>query len=156
MESSLPPSVVLHKLVLDAPIIMGQRYMSAFGLAVLFYDHALTFPAEVKLIWTRPVTLTKVIFVFVRYSIALCQVTAVYVLLIVRVYTLWDHRRAILRTITAAFCPMGSPLTTVQVAFHLFVILLTLLNAADRPRRVDTMLVMEFRRDGGLFYAVRS
>ncbi|KAI0040034.1 hypothetical protein FA95DRAFT_930300 [Auriscalpium vulgare] len=195
--------------------------MSAVGAAVLFYDHACTFFSEIHLIWTRPLTITKLLFLSMRYSIAVGHILLIYtlsglaettpdklsvlvcipaqntdayitklpVLLVVRVYALWDHRKSILRTLTvgyviAAFCTAGTMLASTadlarstffegkifhmclldsrpklwsgiwisQVAFHLFVFVLTVFNATDRPRQVSSPLITDLRKDGGLFY----
>ncbi|KAF7340798.1 hypothetical protein MSAN_02108900 [Mycena sanguinolenta] len=61
VDSSLPP--------LSAPTIFAIRYLSAVAVAVLVYDHALTFADEVKLIWLNNLAGTgnRISFILSRY-----------------------------------------------------------------------------------------
>ncbi|TFK75301.1 hypothetical protein BDN72DRAFT_832163 [Pluteus cervinus] len=47
----------------------ATRYLNAAGLTALLYDHALTFPSEVSLIWCGPRSLQKYIFLLNRYMV---------------------------------------------------------------------------------------
>ncbi|KAK0463038.1 uncharacterized protein EV420DRAFT_1151393 [Desarmillaria tabescens] len=47
----------------------ATRYLSGAGLVVLLYDHILTFPAEVELIWTARWSVPKVLFLLIRYFV---------------------------------------------------------------------------------------
>ncbi|KAI0248202.1 hypothetical protein BJV78DRAFT_1238794 [Lactifluus subvellereus] len=115
-------------------IINAERYMSAAALAILVYDYLLTSGDEIRYIWRRPVTSIKVLYLLLRYGVALGQIvffqalsglithmthkvrTCIWSLIVVstvgsmslvlgnyvmiiRVYTLWDHRKVILRTL---------------------------------------------------------
>lgn len=41
-----------------------------------------------------------------------------------------------------------------QIAFDFWVLILTLLNSADRPRGANAKLIVDLQRDGGLFFFV--
>lgn len=43
--------------------------MIVAGLVVLIWDHAITMSQEVKIMWTRPVTVQKAIYFFLRYGV---------------------------------------------------------------------------------------
>lgn len=49
-------------------------------------------------------------------------------------------------------------LTTVdmQALFDVFLFVLTLFNAASRPRRANVKIITDLRRDGCVFYLVRA
>ncbi|TBU39090.1 hypothetical protein BD309DRAFT_970438 [Dichomitus squalens] len=49
--------------------LTASRYMTAVGLMVLLYDHALTFGDEVQYIWSAPATYAKYIFLLNRYTV---------------------------------------------------------------------------------------
>ena len=42
--------------------------MEVYKLAVLFYDHFLTFSIEVVHIWTKPLSIASLLFLINRYS----------------------------------------------------------------------------------------
>ena len=42
-----------------------------------------------------------------------------------------------------------------KVSFDVFLFILTLFNAASRPRRANVKIITDLRRDGCLFYLVR-
>lgn len=52
--------------------------LSAVGLVVLLYDHALTFVDEVKLIWAAPASFPKYAFLFNRYLVLGCMLGVAY------------------------------------------------------------------------------
>jgi len=119
---------------------------------------------------------------------SMALVLANYIMLI-RVYTLWDHRKWMLRTLhigyfisvcaTIAFVALSivqllphmvydpyifrmcliagrSPywigIWLSQAFFDVFLFILTLFNAASRPRRANVKIITDLRRDGCLFY----
>ncbi|KAH9971820.1 hypothetical protein BGW80DRAFT_1460272 [Lactifluus volemus] len=105
------------------------------------------------------------------------------------VYTLWDHRKAILRTLYTAYAisvcasvafvfisikqllpntiydpyifhmclikgrsPYWIGIWISQASFDIFLFILTICNAANRPRRANVKLITDLRRDGCIFY----
>lgn len=42
-----------------------------------------------------------------------------------------------------------------KVAFDCYIVILTVLNAVDRPRQADARIIHDLRRDGGLTFLVR-
>ncbi|KZV68746.1 hypothetical protein PENSPDRAFT_506743 [Peniophora sp. CONT] len=47
--------------------IVAGKYFFAAAMTMLFYDHLLTFPLEVQVIWKRPKTYLSYLFLLVRY-----------------------------------------------------------------------------------------
>ncbi|KAI0258023.1 hypothetical protein BC834DRAFT_975824 [Gloeopeniophorella convolvens] len=47
--------------------IRGGQYLTAIGMAILYYDHLLNLGDEVKFMWMRPMTKMKLLFIFHRY-----------------------------------------------------------------------------------------
>ncbi|KAH9044186.1 hypothetical protein EDB84DRAFT_821743 [Lactarius hengduanensis] len=203
----------------EQPVIDAERYISAVGFSVLVYDLLLTFGDEVRYIWRRPVTNIKVLYLFLRYGVTIAQiiyfqsisglrtsqicvgslivlalvgsmsvVLANYIM-IIRVYTLWDHRKWMLRTLyigyslsvcsTIAFVatsivqlaphvihdpfifhmclitgrsPYWIGIWLSQALFDVFLFVLTITNAASRPRRANVKIITDLRRDGLVFY----
>lgn len=109
--------------------------------------------------------------------------------MLIRVYTLWDHRKWMLRTLhvgyfisvcaTTAFVvisivqltphviydpyvfrmclirersPYWIGIWLSQALFDVFLFILTLFNAASRPRRANVKIITDLRRDGCVFY----
>ncbi|KAA1478460.1 hypothetical protein DENSPDRAFT_741114, partial [Dentipellis sp. KUC8613] len=124
----------------------------AVGVVALLWDHIITFPTELRLVWTRPFTGPKAVFLFLRYVVSGSQIVIAYVLLIMRLYALWDHRKRILQALIGGFILTYAASI---IAFDVFVVLLSLINAADRPRGLNVKLLTDLRRDGWLFYLVR-
>ncbi|KAI9452640.1 hypothetical protein BJY52DRAFT_1190127 [Lactarius psammicola] len=227
-SSALPPyvAVLLPLAVKEQPVISAERYISAVGFSVLIYDLFLTLGDEVQYIWRRPITNIKVLYLILRYGVAVAQVVyfqaisgltshmthsvsvhfcvgslivlaivgsmslilANYIM-IIRVYTLWDHRKWMLQTLyvgysisvcsTVAFVAISivqlaphvihdsfifhmclitgrSPywigIWLSQALFDVFLFVLTLFNAASRPRRANVKIITDLRRDGCVFY----
>ncbi|KAH9164896.1 hypothetical protein EDB89DRAFT_2077449 [Lactarius sanguifluus] len=110
-------------------------------------------------------------------------------IMIIRVYTLWDHRKWMLRTLyigyslsvcsTLAFVatsivqlaphviddpiifhmclitgrsPYWIGIWLSQALFDVFLFVLTVTNAASRPRRANVKIITDLRRDGLVFY----
>ncbi|KAH8985668.1 hypothetical protein EDB92DRAFT_1881631 [Lactarius akahatsu] len=110
-------------------------------------------------------------------------------IMIIRVYTLWDHRKWMLRTLyigyslsvcsTIAFVatsivqlaphvvhdpfifhmclitgrsPYWIGIWLSQALFDVFLFVLTITNAASRPRRANVKIITDLRRDGLVFY----
>ncbi|TFY78803.1 hypothetical protein EWM64_g5209 [Hericium alpestre] len=171
------------------PGVRGEQYLTAVGVVVLLWDHIITLPTEIRLMWSRPFTGTKALFLFLRYAVSGSQIVIGYVLLIMRLYALWDHRKRILQALVAGFiltytasivlviysvvqmlghtrlednffhmCVIETRPSTwawfwvSQIAFDVFVVLVSLINAADRPRGLNVKLLTDLRRDGWLFY----
>lgn len=49
--------------------VFATRYLSAAGLVVLLYDHVLTLPDEIALIWNSPPSFAKYAFILNRYLV---------------------------------------------------------------------------------------
>lgn len=47
--------------------VRATQYVTAIGLIVLLYDHALTFQDEVELVWKTKLTIAQVTFLILRY-----------------------------------------------------------------------------------------
>ncbi|KAH9963771.1 hypothetical protein BC827DRAFT_88101 [Russula dissimulans] len=157
------------------------RYGVAF--AELVYFQALS---GLTTHMSHNVCVGAILVVAIAGSMAL--VLANYIMLI-RVYTLWDHRKWMLRTLhvgyfvsvcaTIAFVassivqllphmvydpyifhmclivgrsPYWIGIWLSQVFFDVFLFILTLFNAASRPRRANVKIITDLRRDGCLFY----
>ncbi|KAH9993505.1 hypothetical protein BJV74DRAFT_368159 [Russula compacta] len=222
MSSSLALLSFLPLAIKNEHIIFAERYISAVALAMLAYDYMLTFGDEIEYIWRRPITSVKVIYLILRYGVALGEVfyfralsglttnmshnvcvgslivvavigsmalvLANYIMLI-RVYTLWDHRPWMLRTLyigyTLSVCvttvfvvmtivqliphmisepyifrmclivgrsPYWIGIWLSQALFDVFLFILTLFNAASRPRRANVKIISDLHRDGCVFY----
>jgi hypothetical protein len=192
------------------------------GFTVFIYDLLLTLGDEIQYIWRRPVTNIKVLYLILRYGVAIAQVVyfqaisgltlhvthsfcvgslivlavvgsmslilANYIMLI-RVYALWDHRKWMLQTLyvgysisvcsTIAFVatsivqlaphvihdsylfhmclittrtPYWIGIWLSQALFDVFLFVLTIFNAASRPRRANVKIITDLRRDGCVFY----
>jgi len=59
---------------LDVERIDASEYIGAVGLVILLWDHALTFADEVRLIWTAPLSIPKILFLFNRYMVPLAMI----------------------------------------------------------------------------------
>jgi hypothetical protein len=51
---------------------------------------------------------------------------------------------------------MHSDTVIVQALFDVFLFILTIFNAASRPRRANVKIITDLRRDGCMFYLVRA
>ncbi|KAI0259537.1 hypothetical protein BC834DRAFT_833332, partial [Gloeopeniophorella convolvens] len=122
--------------------------MVAIGMAILYYDHLLNLGDEVKFMWMRPMTKMKLLFIFHRYLANLACVHIFFDMMIVRVYALWDHRKRIFRVLLTAFAISNA-------FFDLFVLVLTIVNAAERPRLTNVKLISDLLRDGVISFLVR-
>ena len=57
------------------PVLEGSKtFPAAVGFSVLVYDLLLTLGDELKYIWRRPVTKIKVLYLILRYGVAIAQV----------------------------------------------------------------------------------
>lgn len=92
-SSTLPPylAALLPLALKEQSIINAERYISgellvrlvlersktfpaAVGFTVLVYDLLLTLGDEVRYIWRRPITSIKVLYLILRYGVAIAQV----------------------------------------------------------------------------------
>ncbi|KAF8499570.1 hypothetical protein F5888DRAFT_1633253 [Russula emetica] len=189
-------------------VVSAERYISAVGLAMFVYDYTLTFGDEMQYIWRRPITGIKILYLILRYGVAIAELVYFQALsgltthlshnlcwvsicgcgggvygacpgkltdiMLIRVYTLWDHRKWTLKILyTGYFLSVCSTIAFVttsivdltlgrtpywigiwlsQVLFDAFLFILTLFNAASRPRRANVKIITDLRRDGCLFY----
>ncbi|KDQ16434.1 hypothetical protein BOTBODRAFT_53927 [Botryobasidium botryosum FD-172 SS1] len=53
----------------------GLEFLAA-GIILLFYDHALTFESEVRLVWKAPLSIAKVAFLMARYITPIISILA--------------------------------------------------------------------------------
>ncbi|KAI0260844.1 hypothetical protein BC834DRAFT_831117, partial [Gloeopeniophorella convolvens] len=121
----------------------------AIGLAAMYYDYFLTLGDEIEYIWTTPRTTLNTVFLVLRYGVGSCNLFFVYNIMIQRLYTLWDRRPHVIKKLVAGYC-------VTVVSFDVFALILTLLNAAERPRKSDEKIIEDLQRDGLLFYLVRA
>ncbi|KAH9993184.1 hypothetical protein BJV77DRAFT_944580 [Russula vinacea] len=119
---------------------------AAVGLAMFAYDYLLTLGDEIKYIWRRPVTGIKILYLILRYGVAFAELVYFQDIMLIRVYTLWDHRRWTLKILHIGYF--------MSALFDVFLFILTLFNAASRPRRANVKIITDLRRDGCLFYLV--
>jgi hypothetical protein len=52
--------------------------------------------------------------------------------------------------------PRVSDIVVAQALFDVFLFILTIFNAASRPRRANVKIITDLRRDGCVFYLVRA
>jgi hypothetical protein len=52
--------------------------------------------------------------------------------------------------------PHVTDMVVAQTVFDVFLFILTLFNAASRPRRANVKIITDLRRDGCIFYLVRA
>ncbi|KAI0259334.1 hypothetical protein BC834DRAFT_1018163 [Gloeopeniophorella convolvens] len=123
---------------------------TAIGMAILYYDHLLNLDDETRFVWIRPMTKTKVLFVLYRYGTNIGYLHSFFDLMVVRLYSLWDRRKHILRILL-----VGLLISCAAVLFDLFVLVMTVVNAAERPRSTNVKIVSELLRDGIITFLVR-
>jgi len=54
-------------------VVSAERYISAVGLAMFVYDYTLTFGDEMQYIWRRPITGIKILYLILRYGVAIAE-----------------------------------------------------------------------------------
>ncbi|KAH9063244.1 hypothetical protein EDB87DRAFT_1708483 [Lactarius vividus] len=59
----------------DFSATFTHSYAQVFAISVLYYDHILTFPAEVSHIWSQPISLNTLLFLLNRYVAFLGNIT---------------------------------------------------------------------------------
>jgi len=59
---------------IDIERIEASQYVSAAGLVILLWDHILTLPDEVPLIWMARLSIPKVLFLFNRYMVPFAMI----------------------------------------------------------------------------------
>ncbi|KAJ7915810.1 hypothetical protein B0H13DRAFT_2453210 [Mycena leptocephala] len=86
-------------------VVTGLRYFSAFSFTVVFYDYVITIDDEVNAIWNNPSVRwhSKAVFVANRYVTAAILALAIYLVIIIRIYRLWDRKASVARTLAAIF-----------------------------------------------------
>ncbi|KAA1469921.1 hypothetical protein DENSPDRAFT_796979 [Dentipellis sp. KUC8613] len=73
MTSALGPDIE-RELISAIQSTYATKYLSAIGLVALIYDHILTLPDEIRLIWKAPRSFAKWAFLANRYIVALCLI----------------------------------------------------------------------------------
>ncbi|THH00149.1 hypothetical protein EW026_g2345 [Hermanssonia centrifuga] len=69
------PTLDGHEIVQALQDANATRYLGAVGLVILFYDHLLTLPDEVKLVWGAPASFAKYAFLLNRYLVLASLIT---------------------------------------------------------------------------------
>ncbi|TFY71507.1 hypothetical protein EVG20_g1504 [Dentipellis fragilis] len=150
-----PLSSEMQKAFEEAPGITGVKYLSGVAVTILLWDTLLTMNHEIRLVWCRPFTRVKFVYVLLRYPVIGCQLFQgfgwlivsgfialltlgladrefqfthltkkalltyecfVSVILIMQVYTLWDHRPRVLQALFGAFAITFASLIAFGVA----------------------------------------
>ncbi|KAH9162467.1 hypothetical protein EDB89DRAFT_638690 [Lactarius sanguifluus] len=160
-------------------IHLCAHYKSILTVLVVGHHHVLWHPEVPD---TLPSCVGSLIVLALVGSMSL--ILANYIM-IIRVYTLWDHRKWMLRTLyigyslsvcsTLAFVatsivqlahdpiifhmclitgrsPYWIGIWLSQALFDVFLFVLTVTNAASRPRRANVKIITDLRRDGLVFY----
>ncbi|KDN37173.1 hypothetical protein RSAG8_10305, partial [Rhizoctonia solani AG-8 WAC10335] len=80
MASADPAAVAhaLHEMELALHHIFASRCLAIAGFCILIYDHILTFPQEVELIWKQQRSWVSVLFVLNRYITPLVLIVDIY------------------------------------------------------------------------------
>ncbi|KIY65568.1 hypothetical protein CYLTODRAFT_492220 [Cylindrobasidium torrendii FP15055 ss-10] len=106
----------------------AEGYVSAAGLTLLLYDHALTFQDEVSLIWAAPSTLPKWLFLFMRYTVP--------AIIIVCISQLTAGIDAFGAVFCKAFLAFATCVGVVTIAMGNFLVLLHFWNLWNRNTRI--------------------
>ncbi|KAJ7695586.1 hypothetical protein B0H14DRAFT_3041844 [Mycena olivaceomarginata] len=85
--------------------LLFLRYLTAFGLASIVYDHCLTLGMELKFIWMNPKTglASKAGFALNRYLTEGNIAYTVYTIIVLRIYALWGQRTNVAKALMATF-----------------------------------------------------
>ncbi|KAK6988069.1 hypothetical protein R3P38DRAFT_2805075 [Favolaschia claudopus] len=174
-------------------IFQTLKYITAAIFILLVFDHFLTIGQEVKTIWGNSTVRlhSKAAFVINRYLTESVTAYVVYIVVLIRVYALWDRRANVARLLVSVFgicistttilgifgaismqrqltyseslrtCVFGTkPKTIIAMlavlsVFDLFLAVLVVFNAMDRPRLTHVELVSGLQTDGlGLFLVI--
>lgn len=133
-SSSIPATIA--KAISARPGVLAEKYVSAAGLCILLYDWLFSLPMEKAVIWSRPWSRIKIVYVILRYGVAAGQILSAHAMsglgryesdyfckvwiiftgassiltmalanlvLILRVYALWDHRRNVLLALSIGY-----------------------------------------------------
>ncbi|KAF8198356.1 hypothetical protein K438DRAFT_1584226, partial [Mycena galopus ATCC 62051] len=122
---------------------------SAAAVTAIIYDHSLTLADEVWLIWFNPQAGAgkRISFIANRYSTEAALIYIAYIIMVARVYVLWDRRTIIKWILMSAFAIQ-------TVGFGLFVIVMTIFNALDRPHQKQADVVIALVHDGARLFLV--
>lgn len=71
MSEALSKEEIVEALVTGFRDLWTSRYVAVAGYTILLYDHLLTFPIEVALIWRKPKSAVSYAFLFNRYIVPL-------------------------------------------------------------------------------------
>ncbi|KAJ7500230.1 hypothetical protein B0H11DRAFT_1909195 [Mycena galericulata] len=153
---------------------MGIWLFSAVALVVVVYDHALSIEKERRTIWanSNAVWHSKFSFFINRYTTEAVILYAVYVVSgtsstldtpacqrfiwifgsisivfgaishFLRIYVLWDRRQKVAQILTASFIS----------SFDLFIVILAVWNAMERPHLTNIEVVSALQGDGIKFF----
>ncbi|QRW25374.1 dephospho-CoA kinase [Rhizoctonia solani] len=78
VSTDLAMAAQLHELEIALHHILASRCLAIAGFCILIYDHILTFPQEVELIWKQQRSWVSVFFVLNRYITPLVLIVDVY------------------------------------------------------------------------------
>ncbi|KAF8452865.1 hypothetical protein L210DRAFT_3639310 [Boletus edulis BED1] len=104
-------------------LLVLNNYLSLAGVTIVVYDYILNFSREIEYVWLRPWTWVSTMFVVVRY-IGLCWIiiftlyavsgwafivflSATDLILILRVYAMWNRSRTILSILLFIYVPQN-------------------------------------------------
>ncbi|PBK84190.1 hypothetical protein ARMGADRAFT_1088647 [Armillaria gallica] len=121
--------------------ILFIAYIPAAALVLILWDHCLTLAEEVATMWgpLNERILTKVIHLLNRYFTE--------AVLIYRLYAESQNVCNSTRISKIITCTLG-----VLLLFNVFVILITIYNALEEPRRPENSVLDSLRRDGARTY----
>ncbi|KAF8976864.1 hypothetical protein BDQ17DRAFT_1267057, partial [Cyathus striatus] len=122
----------------------------ATAASVLVWDHILTIEREVRYIWfNKGIRLrSQLLFAMNRYATTVMILYMAYVIIILRIYTLWDKRRKVAYILVGAFFTAISITTAFTSLFDLFIVVMVTFNVLDRPRTFQVKVLHELQRDG--------
>ncbi|KIM25793.1 hypothetical protein M408DRAFT_204302 [Serendipita vermifera MAFF 305830] len=69
IKATLSTSLTLSMRQLEAGFLglLASRYLTAASAVILFYDHIITLPDEIELVWASPLSLATTMFYINRY-----------------------------------------------------------------------------------------
>ncbi|KAF8496035.1 hypothetical protein JB92DRAFT_1079229 [Gautieria morchelliformis] len=89
---SLAPQSIVTALQALTP----TKYSWVASLCLIVYDHLITLDLEVEHVWTRPRSLSRSLFIWTRYFGHAALIVAVTVILLIRVYAVYNRNKHIL------------------------------------------------------------
>ncbi|OSX60798.1 hypothetical protein POSPLADRAFT_1047163 [Postia placenta MAD-698-R-SB12] len=112
---------------------------SGVAVTLSLFDHVLTFRKELDLVWLQrgPWSIMQLVVVMNRYGGEASMLYLAYIVLLLRVYALWDNRRSVKYALYIGF----------MLLYDVFVFVTLVANALSRPRRNNSEIVTNLSRD---------